>query len=83
LETTKQTENLLRIVERKLEEAGEVSIDLSTELRKLRTVKLWAQLSLKLQPGHKATIASIQTARTLIERTFYPNNCLRRRVEAL
>jgi hypothetical protein len=69
LETTKQTENLLRIVERKLEEAGEVSIDLSTELRKLRTVKLWAQLSLKLQPGH--------------ERTFYPNNCLRRRVEAL
>lgn len=73
----------MRAVQGKLEAGGEVGLDLSSELRKLRVVRLWGQLSLKLHPGNRATITAIQTTRTLMDRISYPYNCLRRRVEAL
>jgi hypothetical protein len=58
-------------------------IDLSTELRKLRAVRLWCQLSLKLQQGNRTTITAVQATKSLMDRIHYPVNCLRRRVEAL
>lgn len=50
------------------------------EVRKLKLVRLWGQLSLKLHPGQRPTIASVQTTRALMERIAYPNNSLRRKV---
>jgi hypothetical protein len=44
---------------------------------------LWCQLSLKLHPNNRSTITAIQTTKSLMDRMKYPDNCLRRRVEAL
>jgi hypothetical protein len=71
------------VVQEKLDEGEGAGLDLSGELRKLRVVRLWGQLSLKLHPGNRTTITAVQTTRSLMDRIHYPSNCLRRRVEAL
>lgn len=70
-------------MEAKLEEAKDIELDLSSEVRKLKSIRMWAILSQKLHPQHKATIASIQQTKALMDRIFYPSNALRKKVEAL
>lgn len=70
-------------MEVKLEEAKDIELDLSSEVRKLKSIRMWIILSQKLHPQHKATIASIQQTKSLMDRIFYPSNALRKKVEAL
>lgn len=54
-------------------------IDVSSEIKKLKIMKIWAHFSLKfLVADRSITIAAIQTIRNNMEKIHYPQNTLRR-----
>jgi hypothetical protein len=71
------------VVETKVDEAENLPLDVSAEVRKLKAIKMWVLLSQKLHSQHRTTIMSIQQTKNLMERVNYPPNSLRKRVEAL
>jgi hypothetical protein len=71
------------VVETKIDEAEDLELDLGSEVRKLKAIKMWVLLSQKLHSQHRATITSIQQTKSLMERVNYPPNSLRIRVETL
>jgi hypothetical protein len=55
------------------------NIDLNSEIKKLKLMKLWAQFSLKfLVADRSITIAAIQTVKVNMDKIHYPQNRVRK-----
>lgn len=76
---------LLEVIDKKIADADRFSIDLKTEIKKLKMVKLWALLSDKLQKDFekKATINAIQQFRGYMNKSNYPRNAIYKQVTEL
>lgn len=67
---------MLELIDRKITEAETFELDLKSEVKKLKTVKLWAVLSEKFQKDFekKPTINAIQQFKSLMLKVHYPHN---------
>jgi len=83
LEDAEQCKKLIETTDRKMTEAETLrkKIDLSSEIKKLKIMKLWAQFSIKfLVADRSITIAAIQTVKNNMDKIYYPQNRVRKEI---
>jgi predicted RNase H-like nuclease (RuvC/YqgF family) len=77
---------LSELIQAKLGEGEGIPLDVSAEVRKLKILRVWCAVSLKLigesRGQQKYTINAIQAYKGSLEKLNYPQNSLKRQIDA-